>query len=476
MQFDFLSSNLQIAYPFQQNVTVHRFGADTEVSLTTAAARIRTVDQRDERLTLTNLYLESADGFVTFTEADIELTWQSSGDVIALSDTVGTASAVVQQYGSWVVVEWYAPLDMSGQPDLAIKLIFPTSAIELNAGDSIIQITSATDDIVFHDSVISQGPNGIRRVYWKHGDTLELVADRGEEFIVQAGFNMSIEDATTTSATEGRNLTRVAIDAVPEAGFGKYLLCQGSEYLLTVNGVKANAHGELVLNPLECYWPSQEVDGEIEPQTEEHGITGTAQLKPNEVKIGNACGPCCSCDDYIATYTHLHTIWDRALAASARIYTLNDQYAALVALYESLVGNCAPIGLSLVQSVTDRLTVTVALCNDTATALNNNSLTVPLLQFDLSFNLPAGVIASYMPGTGAIGVSGNSHTLEPDSYTATTAVIKADLPIPVNATLFWTGVWSLSGALATKVLSTTVLATAGDLPAPRSTTSSVTLT
>ena len=475
MNFEFLLSNLQIAYPFQQNVTVHRFGADTEVSLTTAAARIRTVDQRDERLTLTNLYLESADGFVTFTEADIELTWQSSGDVIALSDTAGTAIAVVQQYGSWVVVEWYAPLDMSGQPDLAIKLIFPTSAIELNAGDSIIQITSATDDIVFHDSVISQGPNGIRRVYWKRGDTLELVADRGEEFIVQAGFNMSIEDATTTSATEGRNLTRVAIDAVPEAGFGKYLLCQGSEYLLTVNGVKANAHGELVLNPLECYWPSQEVDGEIEPQTEAHGITGTAQLKPNEVKIGNACGPCCSCDDYIATYTHLHTIWDRALAASARIYALNDQYAALVALYEGLIGECTSIGLSLVQTVTDRLLVVISLCNDTTSTLNNDPAAA-LLQFDLMFSLPGGVAASYMPGTGALGVAGTGHPLEPDSYTATTAMIEADLPVPPNATLFWAGIWELSGTLATNVIDITVLATDGDLPSPRSTTASITLT
>jgi hypothetical protein len=81
-----------------------------------------------------------------------------------------------------------------------------------------------------------------------------------------------------------------------------------------------------------------------------------------------------------------------------------------------------------------------------------------------------------MPGTGALGVAGTGHPLEPDSYTATTAMIEADLPVPPNATLFWTGVWELSGTLATNVIDIAVLATDGDLPSPRSTTASITLT
>jgi hypothetical protein len=42
--------------------------------------------------------------------------------------------------------------------------------------------------------------------------------------------------------------------------------------------------------------------------------------------------------------------------------------------------------------------------------------------------------------------------------------------------LFWTGIWELSGTLATNVIDIAVLATDGDLPSPRSTTASITLT
>ena len=488
MDFDFLSSNLQIAYPFQQNVTVGRLGVDTELAPIVAAARIRTIDQRDERLTLESVYVESSDDFVTLDEADLGLAWQPSGDVVDLSRSAGTANAVVQLYGSWIVVEWYAPNELSGAIDLAAKLIFPTSAVETlpssssssssssSAGViSVIQIDKTVDEITFHTSVTSQGPKKVRRVYWKRGDAIELLADRNEEFIVQAGFNMSLGAVDDDATEEGRQLTRVSVDAVPGAGFGKYLICRGSEYLITMNGVAANKQGELVLNPLECYWPIQEIDGEIEPQTASHGITGTAQIKPNEVKIGNACGPCCSCDDYIATYNHLHELWLRAIAVSGDIYALNSQYEELIALYEDIVGSCEPIALVLVQTPTDILYTTIALCNDTISTLNNSPETTPLLQFDLEFVLPAGVSTTYMVGSGTLSAPGGSHQLEPDSYTGLSAVIKADLPVTPHNTIYWTGAWTLGGVLATKVIDATVLATEGDLPAPRSIASSITL-
>jgi hypothetical protein len=483
MDFDFLSSNLQIAYPFQQNVTVGRAGANTEVAPVLAAARIRSTDQRDERLTLVSVYLESIDDFATFDEAHVQLAWQPSGDLLDLSFASGTSNAVVQRYGNWIVASWYAPRDMSGASDIAIKLIFPADVIEIPATSSsspssssantvVIQVDKLTDELTFHSSVVSQGPNKVRRVYWKRGDTMELIAAEGEEFIVQAGFNMSI-GAGAGELTSERQVTRVAIDAVPGAGFGRYLICKGSQYLLTMNGVNANPQGELVLSPQECYWQTQELRDGITPITPEHGVTGSARLKAHEVKLNNACGPCCSCDDYITTYNNLHRLWERAQSASSKLYELSVSYSSLVGLHGEIAG-CSELNLLLAQRNPDQLIVTLSLCNDTETTLNSDTDDQSQqLLFELVFTPPSGVTLEYLKGSGLLKSSISSIAQDPTPGTA--YKIRSSLLVPPYTTTFWVGIFTISGDYDGKTLEAALLASGGGLISPRSTSAAIEL-
>jgi len=329
MDFDFLSSNLQIAYPFVQNVTVGRTGSDTELAPVVAAARLRTVDQRQELLSVERIFIESTDDWATVDEAYIKLVWLPSNTVVELDYGASTSEFVFQLYGTWFVAEWNAPSELTGSEDISVKFIFPTSAIETVGIVKTIQIDKKTDDLVLEASVVNQGPGKITRVYWKHGNTMELIADRAEEIVIRSGFNMNIgqtvevvegfqaEEFTTQA---GRQLTKISIDAVPGAGAGQYLLCPSQRRLLTLNGVSPNPQNDVILAPKDCYWMEIPIDGSITPHPEQHGITGSATLEPNSLKLNNGCGPCCSCDKYLETYNHLKELWAEAKEVSDQIY------------------------------------------------------------------------------------------------------------------------------------------------------------
>jgi hypothetical protein len=476
MDFDFLSSNLQIAYPFTDNVTVGRFGADTELAPIVAAAQIRTVDQREELLSVERIYIKSSSFPATIEDAILKLVWMTSGDIVELDLTAGTTQFSANTYGSWIVVEWYAPEELSGESDIFVKFVFPSSMVESSGGFDYIQIDKDTEDIVLHASTVKQGPNAVRRVYWKYGDTMELVADRGEEFVVQAGFNMSIGAAEAEDEDTGRNLTRVAIDAVPGAGFGKYLICRGSQYLITVNGVKGNDVGDLVLKPLECYYDTRDLETAIVPQPEEHGITGTATLKEHEVSLGNSCVACCSCEDYILTYQNLHRLYELAKAVSNRICVLQEQYTQLVEDYEELVGQCIPMECSFEQLNESQVKVTVTLCNDTDITINNLLAAVPIepLHIDIEFDIPDAVGWYYLSGSGYLQGSIGSNQLEPEAWTGASVELLPNLPVPPNTNLSWVSVWRVEHG-AEETLEMTATAYEGELPEPRSASANITL-
>lgn len=465
MDFDFLPSNLQIAYPFQLNVTVTRHGAGTQIGPIVAAAQIRTRDTRaDESLTLEALNLESADNFATITASEIKLTWATSGDSLWIT---GTQYTTVQVYGNWLAVEWYATeAQMTEGVTTAIKMVFPTSAIELDLGTYYMTIGKDTDDITFHSSLIKQGPNELQRVYWKHGDTLDLVADRGDPLIIRAGFNMSIaqEDdeeegfqAETFTAAAGRPPTRIAIDAVPGAGRGKYLLCPGTLYLLTLNGVGPSRQGDVQLKPLDCYWLERAIAGELVSADGTHGITQNATLEANELRIKNGCGPCCSCEAYIDTYLHLQGIWDQAKTVSSQIFALRDTLTALIATYEAR-NQPETVAISIEDSET--ITVIAAYANLSSDIVNpSTDWASDPLTFTFNFTPLTGRTLAYVTGSGRVANSGSQTlAIDPDMSTDWVPKVEIDsMEVSPYTVLFWTGQFTASGDLTGETVEVTVL-------------------
>lgn len=321
MDFDFLSSNLQIAYPFRDIITVTRPSGDAEINGLVAAIRVYTYDQRSADLYLDEIDLRSSDSFATLDTAKLELRW-SDGTQLELIDGSNAVARVVT-YGSWIVVRWRHTSE-----DFVFHIVFPAAVVE----GGTLRFWKADNNIRILAALVKQGPGKVRRVYVKRGTTLTQVAGPGEELSVQPGFNMQLEAGATSTDDGARKLTRVAVDAVPGAGLGRYLICQSAAFLRTLSGVGPDDNGNLKLGPEECYWLEIPLASGPTPVPEpQHNITKVATLEPNQVQLRNACGACCSCEDYIKTYENLRRHWDDARAVAAQIDALRNSYVAVSA-------------------------------------------------------------------------------------------------------------------------------------------------
>ena len=188
MDFDFLSSNLQIAYPFLRDVTVTRPSGNVQLVDLMAALRVYTSDRREAELYIDEIDLRSSDSFATLSTAKAELRW-SDGVTLTLEDGV-TAVVQVVQYGAWVVVTWRRT--ETDQPPTVLRIVFPTAAIASGSPDTY-RFWKLSEDIEALSSLIKQGPGKVRRVFVKRGSELVQVVGPGERVVVQPGFNMPAE-------------------------------------------------------------------------------------------------------------------------------------------------------------------------------------------------------------------------------------------------------------------------------------------
>jgi len=466
MDFDFLSSNLQLAYPFHEKYTVDWAGISVPITDLYAGAVIRENSRTAERLGLVSL-LVRADGTLApggssssspssssssgtpYLNARLVLRWEESEDEIVLDQNDVDVEFQWIYYGAWGVASWYRQLDVFA------RFIVPLSAITDDGGGNEMIVTGydgaliaqSADNYLLQQGVVAGGPGKLQRVFWKQGDQVQLVADRGEELVLQAGFNMQLGEAEEADDTvyeaeeftlsEGRPLTQLAIDAVPGAGMGKYLLCPGSQYLLTLNGAGPNAQGDVKLKPVDCYWLERPLAGPIIGKVPEHGISGTAEMQPNAVGVRNACLPCCSCADYISTYLHMKEIWDRGKAVSERIYGLRGQVIALSTEYDLLMSDGAdPITLTI-REPTDLL-IQLAHLNTTP-----NEVTAEMI-WTISIDGPGGMTESFTAASG-IAKAGAAIELVDPSVVSGDYVVATTLDVPPNTWIFWSGLWTLGG-------------------------------
>lgn len=428
MDFDFLSNNLQLAYPFKDIVTVTRPSGSADIRPLVAAIRVYTYDQRLADLYVDEVDLRSSDNFYTLDTASLTLRWSDDDSQFTLTNGVNAIAKVVK-YGAWVVVRW-----RHTSMDFVFHIVFPLAAVETGATYTM-RFWKQTDDVTVLAALVKQGPEKIRRVYIKRGNTLTQIAGPGDELSVQPGFNMELDQGEAADTTEGRKLTRVAINAVPGAGLGRYLICRGNEYLLTLNGVGPDDVGNVALAPEECYWLDIPIASGPSPVTPEiHNISREATLRPNQVRLRNSCGPCCSCEDYVATYDHLRSIWNKARAVASRINVLRGRYGAAV----NTLNEVQPTDdvLTLFQTSDTEFTVRVTAWNNSADLIED-SITITL-----EFTLPSGVTFSYTFSV-VSGLGDARYIVPTDPGTKPNITISDD--IRPYESFWWYTSWKLTG-------------------------------
>jgi hypothetical protein len=438
MDFDFLSSNLHIAYPFRDSVDVGRPSGVENVNGLVAALRVYTYEQREANLFLDAIHLRTEDGFITLHTAKIDLRW-SDGTTVSLEAGVNAVARSVA-YGAWIVVTVRHTTE-----DIVFHIVFPvdvtddvSSSSSLSGSsdgpDLVFRFWKQTDDIEILSSLVKLGPKKIKNIYAKQGSTLTKVAGPGQEFSVQPGFNMEIEQGAASVEDTGRKLTRVAINAVPGSGLGKYLICRGDEYLFTLNGVGPDDNGNLKLGPEECYWLDIPIKSGPTPlPNPSHNIARSVILEPNQVRLRNACGPCCSCDDYIKAYDHLRQIWNKARAVAESVNGIRDGYASLV---QQLAAKQPQDDILFIAQNGMQLVVQVTVWNNSEEATTGETV------ITLEFSLPDGVTFNYAQSV--VAGLGDPRYMVPEDVDTTPNVTVED-ELRAYQVFWWNTTWTLAG-------------------------------
>jgi len=457
MDFDFLSSNLHIAYPFHDAVDVGRPSGVENINGLVAALRVYTYEQHEAGLFLDAIHLRTEDGFITLHTAKVDLRW-SDGTTLSLEEGVNAIARSVA-YGAWIVVTMRHTTE-----DVVFHIVFPVDVAEDVSSSSSLSGSSDGPDLVFRfwkqaedveilSSLVKQGPKKIKNIYAKQGSVLTKLAGPGQEFSVQPGFNMEIEQGTADTEDTGRKLTRVAINAVPGAGLGRYLLCPGNEYLFTLNGVGPNDNGDLRLGPEECYWLDIPVASGPTPVPDpKHNISSLATLESNQVRLRNACGPCCSCEDYVKIYDNLRKIWTGALAVASRVDAIRNQYCSLV---EQLAEKQPQDDILFIAQSGSSLIVQVSVWNN-----ENTEVTDPIT-ITITITLPDGATRTYVQSV--IAGLGNPRFILPEDIIdpEDTPNITVEDDLRAYQVFWWNTTWSTSGIEIDDEVSVTAVISGG---------------
>lgn len=138
---------------------------------------------------------------------------------------------------------------------------------------------------------------------------------------LENGFNSTLAVLPQNRVDGGRLVTRVTVGLAPGTGDGPVPGCEEAEVVLrSVNGVRPDASGNLILDAVECYRQTVPV------ATSYPGGVRTATPTPAALKFSNDCQPCCRCDYYVRTYAGLRRVWLSWLAVAVEAESVRDDY------------------------------------------------------------------------------------------------------------------------------------------------------
>jgi hypothetical protein len=170
-----------------------------------------------------------------------------------------------------------------------------------------------------HARTIMQDPPRVRSI------TVGLNTYTTEDLQIKNGFNTLFEIGETEKSKGTRRKTSIQIDANPGAGAGKFgPPCSDNEvYISSINDVEPDSSGRIYLDAGGCYRIERPVISELNPDPARE-----VQLRDNALQLSNDCGPCCSCDDFIAVWEAIRKLRNRYAAAVADAKSARDQYHA----------------------------------------------------------------------------------------------------------------------------------------------------
>lgn len=293
-EFEWLTSNTRIAYPFVDRVTdpVGSDGKPFSDLVVDAYLAYPADEVQDIRLyALSDPAAVSVS--VEFRYADGSVAFNSIGSAFKKSTL-----------GSWTLLEWMSTAGAARLLLLTEKIAQFTWPV---APDNAYLVGHTLQPIQsFVNTLTAEGHT--------YDGVIELIS----------GYNVDLSVVPPLiEGTSARKRTQIQIDAEPGGGLGTYPDCEfEAPSIFTINGIGPDGQGNFLLNPVDCY------RGQI-PIT--NPLSGPPwRFLPNAFKLFNDCSPCCECEDYIYVYDELlRRVYELAKTVSDRFYKVRDDYRAL---------------------------------------------------------------------------------------------------------------------------------------------------
>jgi hypothetical protein len=154
-----------------------------------------------------------------------------------------------------------------------------------------------------------------------------------------------------------RNTTDLTFSANPGGGAGRYPGCQAPVIgIRTIRGVSPDPHGNFVLSADGCYYARQPII---------IGTDGLAVPVLAQLDIGNDCGPCCDCQDYVNVQKAMLNLEAKLRADAALAEVIRDELAADIERWNA-AKECRdnqPLSLNLILTNNKYIDMDFGVCN-----------------------------------------------------------------------------------------------------------------
>lgn len=289
-EFEWLTSNTTIAYPFVERVANPSTPTGPDFSNLVVDAFLTYPEEVQKGIRLHSLTDPS--GLTPAVE------FRYDDNTVAFSG----GSVRVTPMGPWLVLEWTSSTQLA-------RLLLKTDAIAQYTWPALPAnawlVGHALQPIQTHVKSLTAELNTF-------SGTVELVA----------GYNVRLTNLPANDTT-ARGISQVVVDVQSGEGLGQYPTCsETTTPIMTINGVAPDAYGNYLVRSKECYRSEIPVSN---PTGDPFVIV------PNTLKLYNDCSPCCSCDDYVQVYDSvLRNLYTNAKKVSDQAYYVRDQLQSIV--------------------------------------------------------------------------------------------------------------------------------------------------
>jgi hypothetical protein len=137
-----------------------------------------------------------------------------------------------------------------------------------------------------------------------------------DEIVFRCGYNMDI--IPKPYAEPLSNTTALTYNANPGNGIGRYPGCVDPDLVIRrIGGVGPDDQGNFALAADKCYFVRQLIS---------IGAGNTAVPTPGALALGNNCGPCCDCDDFVNVQRAILDLEAKLRATSAKAEATRDEF------------------------------------------------------------------------------------------------------------------------------------------------------